>query len=120
MGKNEAKLGATYAPGVADLQPTAAARAQLECSAGSLLPHPFTVLRHETGLRLTTPDRWPVAGRCPRDSTLGIVGGLGSKGVLFAPWLARQWWNHLSEGVPFDLQADVARFCAKSSSHAAG
>ena len=41
-----------------------------------------------------------------------MLAGLGSKGVSLAPWLARQWWNHLSEGVPFDPEVDVARFAA--------
>ncbi len=106
----EAKVGATYAREVRDDDPTPAARAQLEHSARALLPRPFVVRRHETGLRLTLPDKCPVVGRSPHDSNLGVLAGLGSKGVLLAPWLARQWWNHLSEGVPFDPQVNVGRF----------
>jgi len=39
-----------------------------------------------------------------------MIGGLGSKGALWAPGLARQWVNHLTEGVPFDPETDLNRF----------
>ncbi len=106
----EAKVGATYAPSDGNLSPTNEARTKLERAAETLLQRPFQVRRHEVGLRLALPDKHPVAGRVPNQPQLGVLGGLGSKGVLLAPWLARQWWNHLSEGVPFDPTIDVARF----------
>jgi glycine oxidase len=106
----EAKVGATYTPNSDDPAPTPEARTKLARAAETLLERPFQVRQHEAGLRLTLPDKHPVAGRCPNDPRLGVLGGLGSKGVLLAPWLARQWWNHLSEGVPFDSAVDVARF----------
>jgi glycine/D-amino acid oxidase-like deaminating enzyme len=110
LGANGAKVGATYLPGVVDRSVTVAARAQLEESSRRLLAEPFVVQGQEAGLRLTTPDRRPVAGRSPLARSLGILGGLGSKGASLAPWLARQWWNSLSEGVPFDPTIDVTRF----------
>lgn len=105
-----AKIGATYTPGATDLFPTPAAREELKQAARHLLGRPFEVQRHEAGLRVTLPDKRPVVGRVPAQAGLGVFGGLGSKGALLAPWLARQWWNHLSEGVPFDRAVDVARF----------
>jgi glycine oxidase len=110
LGAGEAKVGATYTPNADDLAPTPEARTKLERAAETLLRRPFQVRQHEAGLRLALPDKHPVAGRCPNDPRLGLMSGLGSKGVLLAPWLARQWWNHLSEGVPFDPAVDVARF----------
>ena len=59
-------------------------------AAERLLQRPFEIRRQETGLRLALLDKHPVAGRCPGDPRLGVLGGLGSKGVLLAPWLARQ------------------------------
>jgi glycine oxidase len=106
----EAKVGATYAPGVDDDKPSAAARAELVRSVEGFTDQPFEVVKHLAGLRLTLTDKHPVVGRIPSSPNQGVMGGLGSKGVLLAPWLARQWWNHLSEGVPFDPAVDVARF----------
>jgi glycine oxidase len=106
------RVGATFEPGVADRMPTATAREALERSAARLLQRKFRVVAHEAGLRVTTPDKHPVAGRSPRDPGLGIFNGLGSKGALLAPGLARQWMNHLTEAVPFDAAVDVRRFAS--------
>lgn len=112
LGKGLAEVGATYEPGAAEARPTAAGRTRLEADARTLLGRPFEVRDHRAGLRLTLPDQRPAVGRSALDQGWGVLAGLGSKGVSLAPWLARQWWNHLSEGVPFDPAVDVSRFAA--------
>jgi len=118
VGPGRAKVGATAEPGRTDAVPTDEGRARLEASAAAILGRPFRVVNHEAGVRITLPDRHPVAGRHPDNPHLGVCGGLGSKGSLWAPWLARQWVNHLTEGVPFDPAVDVARFSPRHSSQA--
>ena len=110
LGSGRARIGATFEPGVVDLAPTAAARAALEKSAARFLPGGFTVVAQESGLRMTSRDKHPVVGRSPVDPRLGIFNGLGSKGALLAPGLARQWVTHLTEAVPFDPAVEVGRF----------
>jgi glycine/D-amino acid oxidase-like deaminating enzyme len=61
-------------------------------------------------VRVNLPDRRPVIGRHPANHRRGVFNGLGAKGVLWAPALARQWVNHLTEGVPFDPVIAVERF----------
>lgn len=103
--------GATHAPGELDAAPTDAARATLTTSAIRLLGgESFNVVGHTAGVRVNLRDKLPVAGRHPSVARLGLVNALGSKGALLAPMLARQWINHLTEGVPFDPAVDVARF----------
>jgi hypothetical protein len=49
------------------------------------------------GRRMTTPDRAPLAGWLPgREGREGIFNGLGSKGALLAPALAREWAERLA------------------------
>jgi glycine oxidase len=110
LGARLARVGATFQPGVADRTPTAPGRAELEESARRLLKAEFRVIAHDAGLRMTSPDKRPVVGRSPLDAGLGIFNGLGSKGALLAPGLARQWVNHLTEAVPFESAVDVRRF----------
>ncbi|HTJ78916.1 MAG TPA: FAD-dependent oxidoreductase [Rariglobus sp.] len=108
-----AKAGATYTHGEASLSGEAAkaARDELERSARRLLGgRMFDVVAQESGVRVTSPDRYPLAGRNSREPRLGIFNGLGSKGALLAPWLAHQWVNHLTEAVPFDREVAVTRF----------
>ncbi len=114
LGDGRVRVGATFEPGVADRVLTADARQALERSAARLLRREFRVVAHEAGLRVTTPDKHPVVGRSQRDAGVGIFNGLGSKGALLAPGLARQWMNHLTEGVPFDAAVDVRRFEERS------
>jgi glycine oxidase len=103
-------VGSTHQPGVADRIPTAAARTQLSASAASLLGRDFQVVGHRAGLRVNLPDKHPVAGWHPDRPDRGLINGLGAKGALWAPWLARQWADHLIRGVAFDPASDVGRF----------
>jgi hypothetical protein len=49
-------------------------------------------------------------GRHPTVPRLGLVNGLGAKGALWAPFLARQWAAHLREGAVFEPEVNVMRF----------
>ncbi len=112
MGEGAAWVGATQEPGVRDPQPSAAARATLEAAARDLLGgRAFRVTGQRAGVRVHLPDKRPVAGWHPVRSGLGVLGGLGAKGALWAPWLARQWADHLTRGgAVFDPETDVGRF----------
>jgi len=110
-----AAVGATHEPGATEAVPTDAGRAALEESARALLARPFVVMGHTAGVRVNLPDKRPVAGRHPANARLGVLNGLGAKGALLAPSLARQWAQHIAAGVPFDAEVDAARFFARPS-----
>lgn len=112
VGPGTAWVGATHEPGVRAAKPTAAARTALEASARELLgaAHPFAITGQRAGVRVNLPDKRPVAGRHPSRSRLGLINGLGAKGALWAPLLARQWVSHLMTGATFDPEIDVTRF----------
>ncbi|MEI6051246.1 MAG: FAD-dependent oxidoreductase [Opitutaceae bacterium] len=111
VSKDAVWCGATHTPGILEATPTVEARIKLEKSASELLGgHTFTVTGQTAGVRVNLPDRHPVVGRHLTLARLGLFNGLGSKGALLAPMLARQWINHVREGVPFDTAVDVARF----------
>jgi glycine/D-amino acid oxidase-like deaminating enzyme len=111
-------VGATHDPCDTTSTPTAAARATLEASARVLLARPFAVTGHEVGVRVNLPDKHPVAGRHPANARLGLINGLGAKGALVAPWLARQWVDHLATGAGFEAEVAVGRFFGNHSSQA--
>lgn len=110
VGHGRAWVGATHEPGNRAPGATGSARATLKTSAESLLNRPVEILGQRAGVRVNLPDKRPVAGRHPQEKRLGLVNGLGAKGVLFAPWLATQWARHLGAGAPFDPAIDVRRF----------
>lgn len=106
------RVGATYerADVLDDRGPSAAARDALARSAAELAGRPLGVLGQEGGWRVTAPDRRPCAGLHPETTRLGLLGGLGSKGTLWAPALAGQWIDFLREAMAFPAEVDVARF----------
>ena len=109
MKSGIAKVGATHCPGQTDVGLTPEARSGLEAGIRMMIQQPFAVTDQQAGVRTYLGDKRPVVGRHPADSGLGIFNGLGAKGALYAPALARQWVHHLREGVPFDPEVDVAR-----------
>ncbi len=108
-GGDTAWVGATHEPGVENSTPTTEARAALLSSAQTLAGREVAVQRQLAGLRLSAPDKHPVAGRHPENSRLGICGALGAKGALYAPWLAQQWVAHLKTAAEFDPAVAVTR-----------
>ncbi len=109
-GGDEVWIGATHEPGVNDIAASAGARDRLAAVAAQLVPAPWRIVGQNAGVRVHVPDRLPVVGRAASEPRLGILNALGGKGALWAPALARQWVNHLADGVPFDAAVDVRRF----------
>lgn len=108
--EGKALVGSTHETRFATPGPTDEARCKLAAVAEALLGRAVEVTGQAAGLRVHLPDKHPVAGRHPHEPWLGVINGLGAKGALTAPWLARQWVNHLCEGVPFDPDVVVTRF----------
>ncbi|MCS7074147.1 MAG: FAD-dependent oxidoreductase, partial [Bacteroidia bacterium] len=52
--------------------------------------HTFRVLEHRSGIRPTTKDRRPVVGQHPEFGFIYYLNGLGTKGVLLAPFTTLQ------------------------------
>jgi glycine oxidase len=110
MPGRRAWVGATHEPEVANAEATSAGRADLEAAAQRLLRRAFVIKEHWAGVRVHLPDKRPVAGTDPRHPRRGLINGLGAKGALFAPTLARAWADHLLHGRPFDPAYALARF----------
>lgn len=90
-------------------EPTAKGRAQVEDIIRSLTPLHFEVLDHVAGVRPIIESNRPVIGWHPDDASLGIFNGLGSKGTLYAPGVAKRFAQHLCDGIAVDPDLDVAR-----------
>lgn len=112
-GGEIAFVGATHEPGVRDARPEPRARDLLTVAARRLLGgREFTVVAHRAGVRVNLPDKRPVIGLHPTQPRLGVFGGLGGRGALWAPWLARQWRDHIVAGFAFDPSVGAERFSA--------
>ena len=71
---------------------------------------PFRILVHKAAVRPATLERRPFVGLHPSYPALGILNGMGTKGVSLAPFFAQQLVQHLVYGLPLMEEADVKRF----------
>lgn len=67
------------------------------------------VRAQEAGVRPCTKDSRPYIGLNSGNNCLGIFNGLGSKGVLMAPYYAKQFVNFLETGTALDNEVSVSR-----------
>lgn len=88
--------------------PEPEAVAGLQTKLQSLLKRPYQITDSQTGVRPIIQHRQALIGRHPARPQIAFMNGLGSKGVLRAPWLARQLMEHLLDGKPIESELDLA------------
>ena len=93
LGGETYKVGATYQWGSASPEPDHAGRIEIEAVLKTLIGNNYEVLKHESGIRPTTKNREVIADQHPVFQNMFMLNGLGTKGVLNAPW----WANKLLE-----------------------
>ncbi|MEN1785975.1 MAG: FAD-dependent oxidoreductase [Bacteroidota bacterium] len=113
LGQHRYRVGATYKWKDKTNLPTEASRKELLDKLGTFLNCDFKVVNHVAGIRPTVADRRPLVGVHPKHKGLSIINGLGSRGVLIAPYAATQLFQHLEEGTPIDSEMDIQRFAKK-------
>ncbi|HLL96203.1 MAG TPA: FAD-dependent oxidoreductase [Spirosoma sp.] len=103
------RIGATYSWHDLDWQTTDDGRAFLESKVKSILTVPYRVVAQQAGIRPSTKDRRPFVGLHPAHPSVGIFGGMGTKGVSLAPYLAEQFARHLLDGEELEPEANISR-----------
>ncbi|MGC4013986.1 MAG: FAD-dependent oxidoreductase [Luteolibacter sp.] len=109
IGGDLYKVGATYVWDVLDASPTDKGRRQVEEIARRLAPGPFETIGHDAGVRPILRRSQPLIG------PLGegwFFNGLGSKGSLYAPGVARRLAEWMLDGTEPDPDLDLRRFLA--------
>lgn len=71
---------------------------------------PFTIVDQTAGIRPTVKDRRPLVGVHPKYSKLSVLNGFGSRGVMIAPTVANNLYNHLENGQKLDKEINIERF----------
>lgn len=113
LGKDLYKVGATFNWKEKDNAPTASAREELLNKLKKVLTCDFEVVSQEAGVRPTTGDRRPLLGRHPNYPNLVLFNGLGTRGIMMAPFLAQLLFAHLEEGTELPAEVDIIRFWKK-------
>lgn len=110
IGNDLYKVGATYNWSDKTPLPTDHGKQELLEKIQQLLTCDFEIVRHSAGVRPTVKDRKPLLGTHPKLSNLHIMNGLGTRGVMLAPFLASRLFNHIINREPLSREYDIARF----------
>ena len=68
------------------------------------------MLTQVAGVRPTVKDRKPLVGRHKDFKNMYLFNGLGSRGVMIAPYVANQLYNFIENNVAIDTEIDCSRF----------
>ena len=110
IGNNQFKIGATYEWENLDENTTTKGKAELEEKLKKVLKTPYEIIDHQAGIRPTVNDRRPLIGLHPKHPALAIFNGLGTKGVMLAPYFAQHFFEHLENGKALEKEIDIKRF----------
>lgn len=110
VGNNTYKVGATYEWEDLTEQPTEKGKQELVEKLKKVIRVPFDILDHRAGIRPTVHDRRPLMGLHPDHPTLGIFNGMGTKGVMLAPYFANQFSLFLDKKIPLPEEVNCTRF----------
>jgi glycine oxidase len=113
LGEDQYKIGATYVWDDETNTITAPAREELTMKLKTLISCDFTVIHQEAGIRPTVVDRKPLVGTHPTFPNIYILNGLGTRGVLMAPFAAQQLYHLIAHRIPIPKEIDSKRFEAK-------
>jgi glycine/D-amino acid oxidase-like deaminating enzyme len=109
-GDNIYSVGATYNWDDKTNSPTQSAKEELINKVKSFLKCDFQVVNHKAGIRPTVKDRRPLVGTHSECKNIHVLNGLGTRGVMIGPYVARALFNSLENGIKLDSEIDIARF----------
>ncbi len=102
------RVGSTYEWTFDDPNtPTPSCVQALETTLRSLLRAPVHITATQTAVRPIIKNHQALMGTHPAHPRVAFLNGLGSKGSLRAPWLARHLIDHLLDGAPLDEALDL-------------
>ena len=104
------RIGATYKWKDKTSIPTESSKKELLDKLKTFLRCDFNVVDHVAGVRPTVADRRPLVGRHPKQENLFVLNGLGSRGVLIAPFASKQLYGYIEKSESIDAEMDIKRF----------
>ena len=116
IGNHLFKVGATYNWTDKTDLPTEEGRAELIERIKEILNCDFEVVEHFAGVRPTVKDRRPLLGTHPDFKNVHLFNGLGTRGVMLAPSMAKMLFEYIVNKTPLDTSVDINRIYKKRRS----
>ena len=110
LGNHYYKVGATFNWKDKTLATTEAGKEELIEKLKKVLKVPYSIVKQFAGIRPTVKDRRPMVGVHPDKPELVVLNGLGTRGVMIAPTIAKNLFNHLENGEILNKEINIKRF----------
>lgn len=110
LGNDSYRVGTTYHFTDKTTVTTEVAKTEILSGLKKLINCPFEVIAHHAGIRPTVLDRKPLLGKHKDFENIYILNGLGTRGVMLAPYLADMLYHHIEDGVALEKEIDVNRY----------
>ncbi len=110
LGNDIYKVGATFNWKDKTSEPSEEGKKELIEKLQKVIRVPYKILSQSAGIRPTVKDRRPLVGKHSEYSKLAVLNGLGTRGVMIGPTVAKNLFNHLEKGQDLDTEIDIARF----------
>lgn len=110
LGQDLYWIGATYERDDKTHLITSEAEEELVNKLKKIITCEFQIVKQVAGIRPTTKDRRPLVGAHSEYKHLFVLNGLGTRGVMMAPFVAEQLYNQIEHGSSLDQEIDIARF----------
>lgn len=110
LGDNLFKVGATYNWQDKTDLPTEEGKTELVERIREILQCEFEIVSHFAGVRPTVNDRRPLLGTHPSHKNLHILNGLGTRGVMLAPAMALDLFDHIENQKPLHKSVNIERY----------
>lgn len=103
-------VGSTYTWNDYSLSVTQNARDELCDKLSTLIKTNFTIIEQLAGIRPTVKGRRPFIGCHPQHKNMFIFNGLGTKGLLLAPYFSNHFCDYLLKNKTLMAEIDIKRF----------
>lgn len=110
LGQDLFKVGATYNWYDKTNNPSEEGKAELIDRIDEILTCDYEIIAHYAGVRPTVKDRKALVGTHPEHKNIHILNGLGTRGVMLAPTMARDLFHSIENGDILDKNVDIKRF----------
>jgi glycine oxidase len=113
IGNDMYKVGATYDWADKTNAATEKGKQELLEKLNDLITCEYEIIEHFAGVRPTVKDRRPLVGTHFKHKNVHILNGLGTRGVMFGPYLSNELFQNIENNIPLDTEIDIQRFYKK-------
>jgi glycine oxidase len=112
MGEDRYLVGSTYEWTDKTNEPTQKSKIELIEKLERLIGCDYEIVDQRAGIRPTVVDRRPLVGQHPSHKNMYVLNGLGTRGVLVAPSMAKALYDSIEKGASLPAEIDISRFVA--------